>query len=760
MASGLTSKFAGGVALALLVAVVGWLGFSPETQVRETERWFMPGELGHEKGRAKPLSKNAFQTRAMTGVGRFDGDEWAKNNLLTSRLDFSHNLSRVFPSALYEKHPEFFPLEDGRRIRPPKGGRVSWQPDLGREDVAAYAADKARDYFDEKPEAVSFALGVNDGLVFGESAETKALTTPVRWFRGRPDYSNLVFTFMNRTAEELSVSHPDKYVGALAYYWTEQVPDFAVHPQVIPFLTADRSQGYDPEFLAEDRELQRRWISALRAGRSEIADRRSPVAEAMEDRSGASEEGASASRQPNKSALSSNQVALSKAREADNSQLSAPSSQLPRLRLGLYDYLYGGGFLMPRQHTQLLAEHLRYTRRLGFTDYYAEVYANWGLDGPQPWLVAQLLQDPEQSAEALLSEYYQRYFKEAAEPMRRFFERCEEQWMNQPGDSYWLKFFRNETQAILFPPEVCRELRGYLREAASLVKTRSVRARVQQVSDAFGVIERFVTMQTWRDRLNREVLSGAGSLDRIMHWLMAFREARREFVDYTRELRATQPLLIAPFKIDDYLSHDPAANALVWLRDSVELPAKELPLPLADDAELVQLWSDLAAGGSSIEYNCAFLGPVQKPRTIAGLSYGVALPLGWMSKVEPAEHYRDSLREEGEARVLRIEGSINTSVFQWRQLLKTKFSLAAVKIRGHLSPSSGAFLTLGWLDAKHRHLGMMRMSLPTGEWPEWVDLSQGGLIPENAAWVGVGLRLNNQRDGDWVEVKDFSLKVK
>lgn len=748
MASRIVEKIAGGVALVALLGLVGWIGLGSD-QETASERWFMPGELGHEPGAVpSALSENAFLTRALGLPGGREGSIWTANNGLTSRLNFSHNLSRTFPPELYDEHPEFFPLEDGRRLRPAKGGRVSWQPDLGREDVAVYAADKARDYFESKPGAVSFALGVNDGLVFGESSETKALTMPVGWFRGRPDYSNLVFTFMNRAAEKLAETHPDKYLGALAYYWAEQVPSFTVNPQVIPFLTADRSQGYDPEFLAEDRALQRRWISALQAGRSKIGDRNLEMG--TEDKAGVGQ-GTGRSKIGN---------SFSDRAKNPNSPLPTPNFEIPRLRLGLYDYLYGSGFLIPRQHPHLLAEHLRYTRRLGFTDYFAEMNPNWGLDGVQPWLVAQLLQDPEQSAEALLDEYFQRYFKESAAPMRRFYERSEEQWLNQLGDSYWLKFYRNETQAILFPPEVCRELRGYLQEAASVVKTRKVRARVQQVSDTFGVTERFIAMQAWRDRLNREVLSGAGSMDQVVQWLMAFRDARKAFVSYTTELQASQPLLIAPFQMSDYTLHDPTVNTLVWLRDRSGPLSKELPSPLVDEVELVRLWSNLAERGFSIGYNGALLGPVQKPRTIAGLTYGVTLPLGWMSKVEPAEHYRDSLLGEDGMRVLRIEGSINTSVFQWRPLPKTEFSLAAVKIRGRLSPSSSAYLTLGWLDAKHRHLGILRMLLPTGEWPEWVDLSQGGMIPENAVWVGVGIRLGNQHDGDWVEVKDFRLDVK
>ena len=362
------------------------------------------------------------------------------------------------------------------RIRPPVGSGW-WNPDLGRRDVAAFAAEKAREYFATKPDALSFALGVNDGLTFGESAETLALTTPLRWFRGRPDYSNLVFTFMNRAAEDLAKTHPDNYLGALAYYWAENAPDFAVHPQVIPFLTADRSQGYDPAFRAEEQALQARWASA--AGATRLALR-----QAQGDMRSKPEDGG---------------------RRSDVSQQSSVVSNARRL--GLYDYLYGHGFLIPRIHTKLFAAYLREARRAGFIDYFAEMTPNWGLDGPQPWLVAQLLQDPEQSERRLLAEYYRRYFQEAAFPMQRFFQRCEEQWMNQPGPSYWLKHYRNESQAAIFPSAVCAELRGVLDEARRQAKSDLVRTRVRQVGDAFGVTERFVAMQEAREGLNRLALS-------------------------------------------------------------------------------------------------------------------------------------------------------------------------------------------------------------------------------------------------------------
>lgn len=674
------------VAAAILFSMgrIGW-----------TERSFMPGPLGRERGvvEAKP-AKSAFQTRHLGGVVDSDKGEWARRNGLGPPVAFSHNLSGVFPPELFGQHPEFFPEENGRRIQPPPGSGF-WNPDLGRVDVALYAAAAASRHFKAHPEAESFPLGVNDGLTFGESAETRAWVTPPRWFRGRPDYSPLVFTFMNRAATELARTHPDKYLGALAYYWAEQTPGFPVHPQVLPFLTADRSQGYDEAARREELALQQRWGEA------------------------------------------------------------GPK------RLGLYDYLYGYGFLIPRQHPHLIAESLRHARRAGFTDYYAEMTPSWGLDGPMPWLVAQLLLDPEQNATALLDEYYRRYFKETAEPMRRFFERCEARWMGQAGGSYWLKHYRNESQAALFPPDARRDLRGFLAEAERTARSEIVRQRVRFVSAAFGVTERFTAMKEARDALNRAALGREADWAMLVRGLETYLKARNEFLVYTESLKKNSPLAIAPFLQDDYLKHDPSVQAVDRIARLAEAGNQRAvageALNRLADPWVAKAWAATEVSGvREVLPNGSLAGPTRPGRSLAGLDYGVALPMGWQSKVEPAEHHRAAFLP-GEPRVLRVEGSKDTAVFQWTQVQTKGFHWARVQLRGRVAPSVFAALTLGWLDMNHRHLGYAVIRLPEGEWPDWVEITQGALPPEGAFFVGVAVGIQHQPPGEAIEVKAFSL---
>ena len=232
--------------------------------------WYFPGPLGEviparTRWSVPPgvmVEAPAYISRDLGGLSGGDDQTWARRNLLGERFAFIHNVANIFPTTLYDEHPEFFPLRAGVRARPTDADAAVWQPDFSNPAVAAYAAAQARQFFDEHPNAPSFSLGLNDGVDFDEGPGTQALTMPRRWFRGRPDFSDLVFTFMNRAADDLAPAYPDKYLGCLAYYWCENAPTFSVRPQVLPYLTNDRSFYDQPEWAAVDLALINRWAHA------------------------------------------------------------------------------------------------------------------------------------------------------------------------------------------------------------------------------------------------------------------------------------------------------------------------------------------------------------------------------------------------------------------------------------------------------------------------------------------------------------------
>ncbi len=643
---------------------------------QDFERWFMPTTLGHEPGVPPPAEgPDAFLTRYFFGVDRHDGGDWKRRNQVNVGLAFSHNLSRIFPPSLFDTRPELFPLVNGRRERP-SSRRVNWNPELGSETSALHAAGAARAFFAQNPDAVSFSVGINDALRYGDSPETRRHVYSPRYFREMPIYTDLVFAFTNRVAELTDDLGPDKHIGALAYYWTEHPPAFPIHPRVIPYLTADRSQWFDSDFRREEREVMRAWAN-----------------------SGAR-------------------------------------------RVGLYDYAHGYGFLVPRLYPTTYAQHLREARRLGFTDYFAEFATNWGLDGPQPWLVAQMLRDPEQSPRRLLDEYYRRFYRDAARPMRAFFEKCEAVWAAQGEPVYWLKHYRNDSQAALFSAEVRRDLRALLDQAArAAADDPVVAARVAVSAAAFRVSERYVEMHEAREALARAVIAAESAdqpdLSALARLRANDREARAAFQTTLVEVRATQPLAIAPRIPIDFERSD-------WGPSADRLIANDARVP--DDAR-------------QLLHDARWLGPLRPDLHLAGLLYEPGLTGGWRARTEPREGLLVELREPGDGRprVLRFENNKTTGVDQVVALPGAGRGLAMSELSGEISLTNQVIFRVLWFGSDHNLLREDARQIPPGSW-RGARLRTPLDPPEGAAFVGVMLNIQHQQAGDWLEWSDVSVQ--
>jgi hypothetical protein len=98
-------------------------------------------------------------------------------------------------------------------------------------------------------------------------------------------------------------------------------------------------------------------------------------------------------------------------------------------RLGVYDYfsVYPWDRDMPGAakagRVYQLAEAIRHYRDLGLSTYDAESSCNWGPNGLGYWMASRLMWNPDLEAQALVRDFCSRAFGQAAEPMRRLYER-------------------------------------------------------------------------------------------------------------------------------------------------------------------------------------------------------------------------------------------------------------------------------------------------------------------------------------------------
>lgn len=125
------------------------------------------------------------------------------------------------------------------------------------------------------------------------------------------------------------------------------------------------------------------------------------------------------------------------------------------------------------------------------------------------YITGKLLWNPDTDVNALLEEYYQKFYGPAAAPMKKFFTRSSEIWAsgehgknigqlsnNTPekvrGWGEYHKLNRNGENPwkVLFTPERLKELAGYLSEAEKLAEASPYKERIKFVKDGFSYSEK------------------------------------------------------------------------------------------------------------------------------------------------------------------------------------------------------------------------------------------------------------------------------
>ena len=410
--------------------------------------------------------------------------DFARRNRLNQIYSFNHNLAKVFSEEVFATTPEVFSEVNGRRKEPRGSGGTDPQPDLTQPEAIEVAAQAAISHFADNPNSESFSLSINDNVLFDTTERTEAAVSPLRYFRTRPNYTDLVFGFMNQVAKRVfdeggawqTPAGEDRYLTALSYYWAEPAPTITIHPRVMPVLTSDRAQWHDHDYRTQDKTLIQAWAA-----------------------SGAE-------------------------------------------RVATWDYYFGAPYLYPRQFNQWIVESIRHMSDEGIDVFFSQLPSFWGLDGAKAWFAAELLWNPEQDAHALLDEYYDNFFGPASAPIRAFYETAERHRNENEGQADWIKLYKDESGIALFSPEVLAEMRDYIELAEAEIgvppkqEASRFQKRVQVVSEAFRLTELYADFDQSRRALVQACLDSESSANietLLAQFKIAAGDYRAYFEDYT-----------------------------------------------------------------------------------------------------------------------------------------------------------------------------------------------------------------------------------
>jgi hypothetical protein len=83
----------------------------------------------------------------------------------------------------------------------------------------------------------------------------------------------------------------------------------------------------------------------------------------------------------------------------------------------------------------------------------------------------------------------------------------------------------------------------------------------------------------------------------------------------------------------------------------------------------------------------------------------------------------------------------------------------SISFRGSVSPGKLERVAIAWLDVHEHLIGQTVSRLPDGDGGGLVRIERAIRPPSGAVCVGVGIGVQNQVDGDWIEVRDFRLRA-
>lgn len=359
-------------------------------------RWYFPGEFGEcmpaQKMIALPkLDKTVnpdFAQRVIGGqsytLSKIDRDQalWLVRLGLGSPKNISaagHGINNVIHKDYTRKnHPDWYRMINGKReTTQPKDG----QPCLSAKGLVQSMIVYVRASFDVYKLDFSNVSPTDGYISICQCDMCKGKDTPERGFNG--SMSDYVWAYVNEIAKELYKTHPDKEVNCSAYttYLAPPLKIEKLPPNVTAMIQQNRYKFGDPD--------QRKWILDLRKGWLEKLPGKNP--------------------------------------------------------LTLHDnYSSSGNSPFPMYYPHLIAEDIRSLKGVCRGEYVEENSSK--SKDPKPavklavnhlniYVTSRLWWDAEQDVDALLDDYYVKFYGPASKEMKAFIGFCEANWKNMDKDA-------------------------------------------------------------------------------------------------------------------------------------------------------------------------------------------------------------------------------------------------------------------------------------------------------------------------------------
>jgi len=399
-------------------------------------RWFIPGKIGT----VIPEQKTVELAQQVTVQGPSFHARWAAGYANKFR-PWQRRLRMggpFFPSA----HGVHLPKDTHSFQAHPEyyalidGQRKKRQLCVSNPEVIAGAVAMVKARFRKNPDAPWIGMGPNDGRGFCECEKCKALDGG-DWdpFAAHMSMTDRYVWFFNQILKGIEDEFPDKKICFYSYASynrppVKHTPDPRIVPAFAP-ITLCRIHGLGNPICPEKDKYYRWMVQQWGKIIPEVYDR------------------------------------------------------------GYWFNLADPGLLFPMVHR--LRTQIPISHELGITGWRVECLAHWGSEIPSLYIAGKLMWNHEADVDALLEDFYTKYFGPAAEPMGRYFTLINA--AVRDGD-----FHTGSSWDIpnLYPPPVRQKARAHLQAAAKQAGGGVYAERVKMITEVFDYNEAFVHMMERR----------------------------------------------------------------------------------------------------------------------------------------------------------------------------------------------------------------------------------------------------------------------
>jgi hypothetical protein len=241
-------------------------------------RWFMPGNAGeYYVPKSNIVVKNGILTENPSFRWRFIPylaknrkshdpitDQWLLRQKINSQayrmsLIHYHVWQRIFTSAVYKKHPEYFSMLNGKRMMP-VGDR--YKICTSNSGTINFHAQTAIKFFDKHPLVKGYSLSPTDSAGYCQCPKCKAQDEPGADNDGK--FTRRILLYYNAVAKIVYKKYPDRYMCGYIYadyLYPPKDKSIKLAPNL--FLVVASSITYGYTFFRP--EVQKKWDYIMRS---------------------------------------------------------------------------------------------------------------------------------------------------------------------------------------------------------------------------------------------------------------------------------------------------------------------------------------------------------------------------------------------------------------------------------------------------------------------------------------------------------------